>query len=96
MVLPFILAGAALAAGGFGIGKGFMAVGPVNQAKELEEQAQARFEVRKASVEKARESCQAALVRLVRMGDALGYSLPWRSMAEFNDFMEDENQPFVL
>lgn len=66
MVLPFILAGAALAAGGFGIGKGFRAVGRVNQAKELEKQAQARFEARKASVEKARQSCQAALETLGR------------------------------
>jgi hypothetical protein len=66
MVFPFILAGAALAAGGLGIGKGFRAVGRVNQAKELEEQAQARFEAQKVSVEKARDSCQAALETLGR------------------------------
>lgn len=66
MVFPFILAGAALAAGGLGIGKGFRAVGRVNQAKELEEQAQARFEAQKVSVEKARDNCQAALETLGR------------------------------
>jgi prefoldin subunit 5 len=66
MVLPFILAGAALAAGGVGLGKGFRAVGRVNQAKELKEQAQARFEERKSSLEKARQSCQATLETLGR------------------------------
>lgn len=66
MVFPFILAGAALAAGGLGIGKGFRAVGRVNQAKELEQQAQERFEAQKVSVEKARDSCQAALETLGR------------------------------
>jgi hypothetical protein len=66
MVLPFIIAGAAMAAGGIGIGKGFRAVGRVNQAKELEEQAQALFEARKARVENARQSCQAALETLGR------------------------------
>jgi hypothetical protein len=66
MVLPFILAGAALAAGGVGLGKGFRAVGRVNQAKELEEKAHARFEARRVSVEKARQTCQAALEALGR------------------------------
>lgn len=66
MVFPFILAGAALAAGGLGIGKGFRAVGRVNQAKELEQQAQERFEAQKVSVEKARDNCQAALETLGR------------------------------
>ena len=66
MVLPFILAGAALAAGRFGLGKGARAVARVNEAKELEEQAQGRFEAQKASVEKARNSCQGALETLGR------------------------------
>lgn len=66
MVLPFIIAGVALAAGGFGITKGARAVSRVNEAKDLEEQAQARFEAQKASAEKARESCQGALETLGR------------------------------
>lgn len=64
MVLPFILLGAAVAAGGFGIGKGARAVGRVNEAKGLQEQAHARYEVHKALVEKSRVSCQSALETL--------------------------------
>lgn len=66
MVLPFLLAGAAVAAGGFGIGKGARAVDRVNRAKSLGEQAKARYEAQKTRVEKARESCQAALEMLGR------------------------------
>jgi hypothetical protein len=66
VVLPFILAGAALAAGGFGIGKGARAMGRVNQAKTLGEQAQARYEAQEQRLEKAREGCQGALERLGR------------------------------
>jgi hypothetical protein len=35
-------------------------------------------------------------VRLVYMGDALGYSLPWRSLAEFDDFMIDDSRELTL
>jgi len=66
MVLPFLLAGAAVAAGGFGIGKGARAVDRVNRAKSLGEQAKARYEAQKTRVEKVRESCQAALEMLGR------------------------------
>lgn len=66
MVLPFILAGAAIAAGGFGLGKGARAVARVNEAKELEEQAQGRFEAQKVAVESARKSCQGVLEALGR------------------------------
>jgi hypothetical protein len=66
VVLPFLLAGAALAAGGFGIGKGARAVDRVNQAKTLGEQAQARYEAQEQRLEKAREGCQGALEMLGR------------------------------
>jgi len=66
MVLPFLLAGAAIAAGGFGIGKGARAVGRVNTAKELGVQAQARYEAQKSQLEKARAGCQGALEMLGR------------------------------
>lgn len=66
MVLPFLLAGAALAAGGFGIGKGARAVDRVNEAKSLGEQAQDRYAAQKQRLEKARDGCQAALEMLGR------------------------------
>lgn len=66
MVLPFLLAGAAIAAGGFGIGKGARAVDRVNRAKSLGEQAKARYDAQKNRVERARESCQEALEKLGR------------------------------
>jgi hypothetical protein len=66
MVLPFLLAGAAIAAGGLGIGKGARAVDRVNQAKTLGEEAQANFEAQKKQLEKAREDCQGALEMLGR------------------------------
>jgi len=37
-----------------------------------------------------------SFVRLVCMGEALGHSLPWRSLAEFDDFMEDDSLELVL
>ena len=37
-----------------------------------------------------------SFVRLVCMGDALGHSLPWRSLAEFDDFMEDDSLELTL
>lgn len=66
MVLPFLLAGAAVAAGGFGIGKGARAVNRVNQAKNLGEQAEGRYLAQKKRLEAAREGCQGALERLGR------------------------------
>ena len=66
MVLPFLLAGAAVAAGGFGIGKGARAVKRVNQAKNLGEVAEGRYLVQKKQLETAREGCQGALERLGR------------------------------
>jgi hypothetical protein len=66
VVLPFLLAGAALAAGGFGIGKGARAVDRLNQAKTLGEQTQERYEDQKQRLEKAREGCQGALEMLGR------------------------------
>lgn len=64
--MPFLLAGAAVAAGGFGIGKGARAVNRVNQAKTLGDQAQARYEAQKKMLEKARAGCQGALEVLGR------------------------------
>ena len=64
MVLPFLLAGAALAAGGFGVTKGARAVGRVNEARELSEQAQGRYKAQKHQLERARKNCQEALERL--------------------------------
>jgi hypothetical protein len=72
MVLPFLLAGAALAAGGFGIGKGARAVNRVNQAKNLGEQAEGRYLVRRKRLETAREGCQGALERLGRIQQSQG------------------------
>ena len=66
MVLPFLLAGAALAAGGFGVGKGARAFDRLNQAKILSEQAQERYEAQKHRLEKAREGCQSTLEMLGR------------------------------
>lgn len=66
VVLPFLLAGAALAAGGFGVGKGARAVDRLKQAKTLGEQAQGRYETQKHQLERARENCQGALERLGR------------------------------
>jgi hypothetical protein len=66
MVLPFLLAGAAIAAGGFGVGKGARAVDRVNQAKKLGEQAHARYDAQKKRLEMARTGCQAALEMLGR------------------------------
>ena len=66
MVLPFLLAGAALAAGGFGVTKGARAVGRVNEARELSEQAQGRYKAQKHQLERARKNCQEALERLGR------------------------------
>lgn len=37
-----------------------------------------------------------SLVRLVRMGDALGHSLPWRSLADFDVFMQDDGLELAL
>jgi hypothetical protein len=34
--------------------------------------------------------------RLVLMGDALGRSLPWRTLEEFDDFMQDDSLELVL
>jgi predicted ATP-grasp superfamily ATP-dependent carboligase len=66
VVLPFLLAGAALAAGGFGIGKGARAVDRVNQAKILGEQAQARYKAQEHRLKKARDGCHGALEMLGR------------------------------
>lgn len=37
-----------------------------------------------------------SFARLVCMGDALGHSLPWKSLAEFDDFMEDDSLNLIL
>ena len=66
MVLPFLLAGASLAGGIFGIGKGARARGRFNQAKTLGQQAEARYEAQKQQLETAREGCQSALEMLGR------------------------------
>ncbi len=66
MVLPFLLAGAALAAGGFGVGKGVRAVDRLKQAQAVGEQAQERYEAQKEQLERARKNCQEALERLGR------------------------------
>jgi hypothetical protein len=39
---------------------------------------------------------EGSFYRLISMGDALGYSLPWRSLAEFDDFMLDDDLELVL
>ena len=66
MVLPFLLAGAALTAGGFGIGKATRAVGRVNEAKTVSEQAESRYRAQKGELEAARKNCQEALEMLGR------------------------------
>ena len=66
MVLPFLLAGGALAAGVFGIGKGARAVDRIKHAKTLGEQAQESYEAQKQQLERAREGCQEALEKLGR------------------------------
>lgn len=39
---------------------------------------------------------EGSFYRLISMGDALGYSLPWRSLAEFDHFMQDDDLELVL
>ena len=66
MVLPFVLAGAALLASGFGVSKGAHAMDRVNEAKTVGEQAEALYEAQKKQLEEVREACQGTLERLGR------------------------------
>jgi len=66
VVLPFILAGTAVLAGGFGMSKGARAMGRVNEAKTVGEQAEALYEAQKKQLEEVREACQGTLEMLGR------------------------------
>lgn len=61
MPVPFILGGAAVAAGLFGASKGAKAISNNNEAKELLETAERRFETAKENLEYARQNTNRSL-----------------------------------
>ncbi len=64
MPLPFILAGAAVIAGGFGVKKGFDAKSDFDEAQSINARAQRIFDEAKSDLEKTRQRAQSAMEHL--------------------------------
>ncbi|PWF68423.1 hypothetical protein CCD93_10255 [Vibrio sp. T21] len=67
MPLPFILAGAAIVAGGYGVKKGIDAKDDFDTAKSINRRAQVMFDEAKSDLENERESTQKAMEDLGRV-----------------------------
>lgn len=67
MPLPFILAGAAIIAGGYGIKKGVDAKGDFDKAENLNNEAKYIFEEAKRKLEQERKSAQDSIEKLGRL-----------------------------
>lgn len=64
MPLPFILAGAAIVAGGYGVKKGIDAKDDFDTAKRVNRRAQSMFDEAKSELEEERELTQKAMENL--------------------------------
>ncbi|MBE4226800.1 hypothetical protein HJ085_19480 [Vibrio parahaemolyticus] len=64
MPLPFILAGAAIVAGGYGVKKGIDAKDDFDTAKRINRRAQIMFDEAKSELEEERELTQKAMENL--------------------------------
>lgn len=81
MPLPFLLAGVALLAGGYGVKKGFDAKKDFRHAEELQQEAQSIFDEASEDLDRARLSAQDALESL----GALKFDLYQNSLIPFVD-----------